>query len=91
MDLYGPNLATLLSEHNGKFDLQTTLNIGLQILDILKSIHSSGLIYRDVKPENFVIGFKEKERSWIHICDFGLAKFYLVEPNSEEEPAKGVK
>ena len=52
----GPNLEDLLQFCGGRFSLQTCLNIGLQILDRVEQLHSLGFIFRDVKPENFLIG-----------------------------------
>jgi len=43
-------------------------------------IHSRHLIYRDVKPDNFVVGRRRlmKDRT-IYVVDFGLAKEYIVD------------
>ena len=48
--------------------------IGIQILDILKWIHSKDIIYRDIKPENFLVGIPDP--NVIYIVDFGLCKKY---------------
>ena len=48
--------------------------IGLQILDRLEWIHSKNIIYRDVKPENFLIGINDP--NVIYVVDFGLCKKY---------------
>jgi serine/threonine protein kinase len=50
--------------------------MGIQIIFLLKSIHEKGLIHRDVKPENFLLGLNRANKQ-IYIIDFGFCKSYL--------------
>ena len=41
-------------------------------------MHNKHLIYRDVKPENFLTGrTSTRKQHLLHIIDFGLAKEYI--------------
>ena len=72
--LLGKSLYNIYFKTENKCNLADACLIGLQILDRLEYIHSKNLIYRDVKPENFLIGIDDP--SAIYIIDFGLCKKY---------------
>ena len=49
----------------------------IQTLHCIQHIHSVNLIYRDIKPENCLIGRSGKFTSVVHMVDLGLAKPYV--------------
>jgi serine/threonine protein kinase len=75
LNLLGKSLEQLKLEKT-RFSLRLTLQIGIQILFLLKTIHEKGLIHRDIKPENFLLGLNSLDKQ-IYIIDFGFCKSYL--------------
>jgi len=73
MELLGPSLEDLFEIFHNKFSLKTILSLGDQMLCRIEFLHSRHLVHRDIKPDNFLMGLN-KNKSIVHICDFGLCK-----------------
>lgn len=76
MSYLGPNLEELFIYCKKTFSLKTSVLLSLQIFNIIKGVHESGIIHRDIKPDNFVIGFGESHNK-IYLIDFGLSTWYI--------------
>jgi serine/threonine protein kinase len=72
--LLDKSLYKLFIKKKNKCNINDVCLIGIQILHRLEWIHSKNYIYRDIKPENFLIGINDP--NVIYIVDFGLCKKY---------------
>lgn len=54
-------------------------------LERVEHVHSRGLILRDLKPQNFVLGLGERS-SIVHLLDFGLVRPYANPITNEHIP-----
>ncbi|MGW3289031.1 serine/threonine-protein kinase [Streptomyces sp. NPDC001002] len=66
----GKSLAEVIRE-DGLLEPKRAAEVGLAILDVLRSAHREGILHRDVKPSNVLL---ESETDRVVLTDFGIAQ-----------------
>lgn len=73
----GTNLKTYMARHT--LETAELVDIALQIADALQSAHSKGIVHRDIKPGNVILG----AHGQVKVLDFGLARKFRSEDTGE--------
>ena len=53
---------------------ERALSIALQVADALSASHRCGIVHRDLKPDNIILLQRGRERDFVKLLDFGIAK-----------------
>jgi serine/threonine protein kinase/tetratricopeptide (TPR) repeat protein/TolB-like protein len=69
--IQGKDLQHIIRE-NPKMPLDRVLKFAQQIAEALAAAHAEGVVHRDLKPQNLLIGNDDQ----VFVCDFGLAKSF---------------
>ena len=72
--LLGKSLHDIFIENQSKMSIEKICFIGKQVIERIKWVHCNNIIHRDIKPDNFLIGYEDP--NIIYLIDFGLSKKY---------------
>ena len=76
----GQDLAHLI---RGQFPLETERIFFMtdQVCSALDDAHAQGVIHRDLKPENIMVEDRRRQKDFVTVLDFGIAK--ITDPSGE--------
>ena len=84
--MFGKNLSYYYRKHKA-FSLQTSLQIGIQLISLMEQFHSIGCIYNDLKLDNICVGdFSDDKKCDLKLIDFGLTTSYATAKSVYQEP-----
>lgn len=69
LEMVGPSLHKYI--HNSKLSFYKMMELFKRTLDCIQRLHDTGIIHRDIKPQNICEGKTNKEE--IYLIDFGLS------------------
>ncbi|HEY0095057.1 MAG TPA: serine/threonine-protein kinase, partial [Archangium sp.] len=73
----GPTLGELCRDR--PLEPQLLLEVFLPVLDAIEEAHRKGVVHRDLKPDNIIVGRDNRGRFQPKVTDFGIAKVLVGE------------
>jgi serine/threonine protein kinase len=86
--LEGRSLAEAIAK-DGPFAPERALKIAAQIADALAASHGSGVIHRDLKPDNIFLVERDGDPDFVKVLDFGLAKLVHEHAPARHQTLRG--
>lgn len=81
IDLLGKSLEDMFDFCGRHFSIKTVCMAAKQMITRIQTIHEKNLIYRDIKPDNFLVGrfLREGETPTVELVSSPLSKIYMVD------------
>ena len=70
LELLGPSLGRMQKVCGNTFSITTTTQLLTQLISIMEYVHDCHIVYRDVKPDNFLLGLPDTSR-WCTVILIG--------------------
>lgn len=71
--LHGESLFEIM-QRQGRIDVNSAVDVAVQVLSALIAVHKQGIIHRDLKPENIFVCYQPDGSELVKILDFGVSK-----------------
>ena len=72
--LQGGTLSDVLRKESQPMPPERALGIAMQVADALAASHKMGIVHRDLKPDNIMLQQRGRDRDFVKLLDFGIAK-----------------
>ena len=88
MPLLGKSLLDMFILRPSPININDICISSLQILDRIEWVHANNIVYRDIKPENFLFG--KSDNDVLYLIDFGLCRKYRSSKTGQHIPPKNL-
>jgi serine/threonine-protein kinase len=82
MEFLGGEALASLIQRESPIPPERAFHIGVQVADALAASHQKGIIHRDLKPDNIYLIPRGREKDFVKVLDFGIAKLTGDAPGS---------
>ncbi|KAJ1560625.1 casein kinase I, partial [Cladochytrium tenue] len=107
IDLLGPSLEDLFELCRRRFSVKTVCMVAKQMVSRIQTLHEHDLIYRDIKPDNFLVGRISRHdptpicsshnpehphpAAIVYLVDYGMAKRFRDAKSGQHIPYREKK
>ncbi|XP_022095718.1 serine/threonine-protein kinase VRK1-like [Acanthaster planci] len=86
MERFGEDVWKKFLACSKRFTTKTAFTLGIQMLDSLEYLHSTGYAHADIKSANILLGYGPTAQDQVYLVDYGLAVRFC--PNGEHREYK---